>query len=234
MRLGMVLLALSLGQAALGDATLRFVETRHGERLAHVLYIQGDKVRLEGEGDPLVTLFDARQKRLILLDTASRTYRTIDVAEMRRQMEAIAAELRAALQGLPPEARRALEAQRPPAVRARPGGRRSAGGFTCKVWYLYRDKTFFQEVCLADARGVGIGEEDYRTFVGIATFLRELAQQAASLADRIQVAAADLEGIPVQVKDLERGSRFELVAASTSPLDGSLFRIPQGFTPLTP
>ncbi len=237
------LLALLLGSTALADATLRFVESRNGERLVHILSIRGGKVRLEDAGDPHVILYDAEKHRLVLLDTAARIYRIIDEAEMRRQMEsleAMMAEIKAQLKGLPPEQRRAIERQlglvpKPPEVKAKRGEERNLHGFSCQAWHLYRGKTFFQEVCLADARGVGISEEDYLTFIRAASALKGLARQASSLAGgRLQVMAADIEGIPVQVKDLTRGSTSQLAGVSTAPLDGGLFQIPEGFTPLNP
>lgn len=239
-----MLLALLLAPVAPADTTITLDGTRGVANT--VIQVKGDMARLTQAGQPFYALYDRNRNMAIYVDSARQEYSEIDkptldkyagvMAAMRQQME----QMRARLQMLPPAQRAMLEQQMEkmmgaPAsglpgikdMRTMPRGRRTVGGFGCRVHALSTGQRPVGEVCLATAAEAGVSRADFATLMAMMDFLRDLAGVAQNLAGGMDESAglllSGLQGVPVAAKDYQGGREFMVAGVTDTELDGTLF-----------
>jgi len=72
-----------------------------------------------------------------------------------------------------------------------------------------------------------ISPQDFATLEALVAFSRSMAGNAGGLlggmAEQLELLAIELEGVPVAVRDIEHGKRYQVAAVSNAMLSDTLF-----------
>jgi hypothetical protein len=86
---------------------------------------------------------------------------------------------------------------------------------------------------MATAPSGKLSKLDFETLQAMVTFSREMAGSAGSMlgdqARQLDFLVTDIDGVPVAVRDLESGKRYEVTAVSDAALSDGLFNGYSGF-----
>jgi hypothetical protein len=246
--------ALLTGAPVFADATLVLNGTR-GE--AATIQVKNGVGRMAGGGDGEYILFDSATETLIQVDPNRQQYRAMSREKMESTLQVAAQlqhaiapqmkELRAGLAGLPEDQRRVIEqrmgavlgapaagnAPVPATMKAVSNGTHSIAGLECESHALSREGQPVGEVCLVKAASGKLSQQDFKVLEAMMVFARNMASRAGGMVSGldIQLAAlpADLQGVPVSVKDAAGGWDYRLVSLSDETLPEEPFREYTGF-----
>lgn len=80
---------------------------------------------------------------------------------------------------------------------------------------------------MATAASGQLSSRDFATLEALVTLSRSMAGSASgllgSLAEQVELMAIELDGVPVAVRDLENGKRYQVTAVSNAALSDALF-----------
>ncbi|MDH3899436.1 MAG: hypothetical protein OEU51_00150 [Gammaproteobacteria bacterium] len=106
-------------------------------------------------------------------------------------------------------------------------GNHSIAGLHCKASGIVKNGRPAAEVCMVTAPGGKLSKQDFATLEAIVTFSRGMASSASGmlgdLAGQLEFLATDIDGVPIAVRDLERGKRYQVTAVSNTALSDALF-----------
>lgn len=229
--------------AAAGADTKAVYESPNGKS-AMTYMIKGPMVRFEAPGlarDRRYGLFDSARGVMILVDDARKELIEIkpeQIRQQRQQMQAQMApmmkQLQEQLKNMPPEQRRVIEKQmgammQPPGGAAKttyttkPIGNGSVLGISCQRLAVLRDGEPQQEICLATRADAKVPAGDYATMRKMIETMRTMASDVAAISMPM---TDDLEGVPLEMKNLADGQIHSLKSLSTSTLPGDAFALP--------
>lgn len=232
--------------SASADALLRFTDSEgeYSEILVKGHYARMDIVN-GGSGGAGFMLFNAGDRSLYIVDESSRTYLAFDERVIDAQMQAMdqmIADMRAQIQQLPAEARAELEAQLgigvetgPVAVEARETGReRSIGGVRCTEKEIVVGGRVRNVACVAGPNELGLSLREFETVNALMGRLFELSRRALDAGGPMAQAMGSnvmppLDGVPLEVRDLQDGVTTRLAGVSTDALSPEFFRIPPNY-----
>lgn len=205
--------------------------------------VKGQMVRWETSEfmrDQRYALYDSSRKTMILVDDKRREIMEMNPETMRHQREQMQAQLgpmmeqlKSQMKNMPPEQRRMIEQRmatvmNPPAasqssVTTKAIGSGRVNGIPCKRLSVLRDGKPMHELCIATRADAKIPTADYDTMIKMFDTMREMATAvtAASLPT-----AADMKGVPVEMKNNADGSVRTLKSLSTDTLPASAFALP--------
>ncbi len=221
----------------------------------------GSPERMAIHGSKVMILAPERQGRLVM-DTASGTVtmindrdksyfqldsRTID--QTVSMMDMMKQTMMAQLERLPPEQRKMLEQQlgltpalpeKLPKVEIRPT--RSVikvNGIPCTLTDVITDGQKTAEACVAKPGAAGIPDSDYRTMQKMFRLSRELAKKTSRMtgpaAEKFaESLSPDLDGFPMEVKDLRNSNHVIVSKIESKTLAGSQFRPGKGYKQFNP
>lgn len=226
--------------AALADASLLY-----GGESPMRIDVSDGRVRMSqgpGKGDEAV-IYDTNNGVLLQLDPSSKSYLKMDEATMNKmgaqvndQMSQMRKQMEEQLANLPKDQRDALmaslpgfdpaERKRNPPIKPRLSGESgSYAGVKCKVATAeISGKT--ESMCLADAKGLGIPEADFKTILKMFGALQRMAAQFSSEDPGPDLASVG--AIPIYSSG-DDSSTLEKVL--TDDLDPGLFSAPAGYEP---
>jgi len=237
----LAVLALLVPAAAGADTRATYQSPKGQESLT--VQVKGRMVRVDA---PEL----ARDRRYGLYDGARRVFFIVDdgrqeimelTPEMARRLGAqmrqaapMLKQLQAQLKKLPPEQRQQLEKRMSPLMQATGNGpttvfttrRIGTGrvlGIPCQRQAVLRDGKPEQEVCLARRTDARVPAGDYAAVRAMAETMREMAAAALPVALPM---LADVEGIPLEMKDSANGAVRTLKSLSTTPLRADRFKLP--------
>ena len=232
-------------QTAGADATL-IVQGSDG--LKSMIQLRGGKGKMSAAGMDEYVVYDAASGTITYVEPAQRQYTQISEAELQSGLktaagirETVAPYMADMLAGLPPEQRRMIEQRMgafpgAPAAGSKPQadqvktvsrGSLMIAGLQCKASGIVKNGRPAAEVCMATAPSGKLSRQDFETLQAMVTFSRSMAGSAGNMlgdqAKLFDFMAADIDGVPVAVRDLEGGKRYEVTAVSDATLSDRLF-----------
>lgn len=243
--LGCTVLLAGLGcDAALADAALDYKDRSGGQDAPtrNFQLLIGPKAARVNSAEGWM-LFDADTRHLFIVKDAERSYQEIDpdkLEAMGKQLGALSEQARAMIDMLPPDQRAQAEKYLTPKkttpVRYREfGGERTVAGYACRAGEILQGARKLAELCVADAKEVGLSAQDRKVLDALFATLTQLQSTASQYAVTPMPNLAEIHGVPVEAVDLKHGRMQQLAKVSTKELAPELFVIPAGYSrkPLT-
>ncbi len=237
----LLLLALLAPGAASADTTAVYQSATGKASLTFA--VKGAMIRLDAPDfarDKRYALYDGARGTVLLIDDARKEYMEITPESLRRQREQMQAQLgpmmeqlKKQMKHLPPEQRRMIEKKMSgvmadngaPAIdiATKETGSGRVNGIPCKRVAVLRDGKPMHEMCLASRADANIPVADYET---MRKMLDTMRQMASAVSASSMPMAADIDGVPVEMKNHMDGSVHTLTRVSTEPLPATLFAVP--------
>ena len=232
-------------QTAGADATL-FVQGSDG--LKSTIQLRAGKGKMSAAGLDEYVVYDAGSGTITYVEPAQRQYTQITEAELQSGLQtaasikqAVAPYMADMLAGLPPAQRRMIEQRlgsfpgapaaghKPAAPRVEAVSRGSyiIAGLKCKASSIVKNGHPSAEVCMATSPGSKLSKQDFDTLQAMVSLSRSMASSAGGmLGDQVKqldFLATDIDGVPLAVRDLESGKRYQVTAVSNTALSDGLF-----------
>jgi len=206
--------------------------------------VKGPMVRWDARElsrDQRYALFDSARGVMILVDDGRKEITEMKPEALRRQREQMQAQmapmlkqLQEQLKNMPPEQRQMIEKQmgtmmKPPgdapamAFTTRKIGSGTVKGIPCQRLSVLRDGKQEHEVCLATRAAAGVPTADYETMKKMFDTMRDMASAVATVSMPM---AADLDGVPLEMKSDTQGTVRTLKSISTDTLPADAFKLP--------
>jgi hypothetical protein len=116
---------------------------------------------------------------------------------------------------------------RPADIRTVDRGRHAFAGLRCQASGILKNGRPAAEVCMATAASGKLSPRDFATLEALVTFSRSMAGSASGLlggmTEQFELLVVELEGVPVAVRDIEHGKRYQVTAVSNAALSDGLF-----------
>jgi hypothetical protein len=239
------LAALLAGMPASADATL-IVQGSDGMKSS--IQVREGRGRISSPGIPGYLVFDAGSRSITYVEPDQRRYTQATAAELQSGIQAaeniresVAPYMAGLLGGLSAEQRSMIE-QRMGAIPGAPAAGHNAAaaglktidrgtytiaGLRCQASGILKSDRPAAEVCMATGPSGKLSGQDYATLAEMVAVSRSLAVGArgmlGDLADQLEFLALDIEGVPVAVRDLEHGKRYQVTTVSNAILSDALF-----------
>jgi Domain of unknown function (DUF4412) len=229
---------------AAADADTKAVYASANGTESLTVQVKGPMVRWDARElarDKRYLLFDSTQRMMILVDDGHQEITEIDPETLRQKREQMQAQmapmmkqLQEQMKNMPPEQRSMLEKRmgafmQPPggapsvAFTTKKMGRGSVNGISCQRLSVLRDGTPEHEVCLATRADAGVPAADYETMKKMMDTMRAMASGIAGISTPM---AADLDGVPLEMKSEAQGTVRVLKSISTATLPAGAFAVP--------
>lgn len=236
-------LALLVPATASADTKAVYENTKGKESLT--FSVKGPMVRWETaefRRDKRYALYDGRRKTVILVDEGRRQVMEMDPDSMRKQSAAMRAQvgpmlkqLKQQMKNMSPEQRRMIEqhmgsfmnqggAGAPKATfTTKAIGSARVDGIPCKRLSILQNGKAMHEVCVATRADAGVPRADYDTMIKMFETMRNMASAVAPSAVSLP---ANLNGVPVEMKNDKTGQVQTLKSISTATLPAGAFKVP--------
>jgi len=240
--LAVAICALLLPAAADADTKAVYGSANGTDSLT--IQVKGPLVRWDAREmarDQRYLLFDSTRRMMIIVDDGQKEVTEVDpeaVRQKREQMQAQMApmmkQLQQQMKNMPPEQRKRFE-KNMGALMQPPGGapsvtfttkkvgQGSVNGISCQRLAVLRNGTPEHEVCLATRADTGVPAADYETMKKMMETMRAMASGIAGISTPM---AADLDGVPLEMKSDTQGTVRTLKSLSTDTLPASAFTVP--------
>jgi hypothetical protein len=196
-----------------------------------------DEYILYDTGTGTITYVEPQQQRYTQVSEASLQANLQTVADIQQTAAPYMADI---LASLSPAQRRMIEQRMgampgPPAaghntkppIQTVARGRHTIAGLHCRASGIVKNGRPVAEVCMAITASGKLSGQDFATLEAMVTFSRGMTSSAGSLlgdlAKQLEFLATDIDGVPVAVRDLEHGKRYQVTAVSNSVLSDALF-----------
>jgi hypothetical protein len=238
-------------QPAGADATL-IVQGSDG--LKSTIQLRGGKGKMSAAGMDEYVVYDAGSGTITYVEPAQRQYTQVTEAELKSGLqtaagirETVAPYMADMLAGLPAEQRRMIEQRMGAFPGAPAAGRKSPAdrvetiargshiiaGLECKASGIVKNGHPSAEVCMATAPSGKLSKQDFDTLQAMVSFSRSMAGSAGGMlgdnAKQLELLVTEIDGVPVAVRDLESGKRYQVTAVSNAALSDGLFNGYGGF-----
>jgi hypothetical protein len=249
---GIATVAILLAARSAGaDATL-FVEGSDG--LNSTIQLRGGKGKMSAAGMDEYVVYDTASGIITYVEPAQRQYTQVTEAELQSGLQTatsikqtVAPYMADMLAGLPPAQRRMIEqrmgafpdapaaGRKPPEDRVETVARgvHIIAGLQCKASGIVKNGHPSAEVCMATAPGGKLSKQDFDTLQAMVSFSRNMASSAGGMlgeqVKQLDFLVTEIDGVPVAVRDLDSGKRYQVTAVSNATLSDGLFTGYGGF-----
>jgi hypothetical protein len=221
------------------------------------VWVKDGKLLIKGVGGSARTdvLFDQALDSLVIIDHKKRTFVPVDeekAGRIAQQMEDAAPLIR----GLNEQLGKLSAEQRTkwkemlgdfplgetgrgsdvPQTSIKVIGDKTVNGFACQQMDVLQGAAKTAEFCLADATSLDISGEDYATIRALLSLTGRINAKAHGLAEQFgitipKVAASDLAGIPVEMKDFSNHNKgnMTLKRVTSETIAPESLRVPSGY-----
>jgi len=238
-------------QPAGADATL-FVQGSDG--LKSTIQLRGGKGKMSAAGLDEYVVYDAGSGTITYVEPAQRQYTQVTETELQSGLQTaanikqtVAPYMADLLAGLPPAQRRMIEQRMgsfpgapaaggtpaAPRVEAISRGSYIIAGLQCKASSIVKNGHRSAEVCMATSPGGKLSKQDFETLQAMVSLSRNVASSAGGMlgeqVKQLEFLATDIDGVPLAVRDLDSGRRYQVTAVSNAVLSDGLFNGYGGF-----
>ena len=227
------------------DATLK---VRGSDGLNSTIQARNGKGRVSSDAGGEYLLYDSGTGVITYVEPQQRQYTQLTAAELENAVQtaanvkqSIAPYMADMLAGLPAEQRRMIE-QRLGSIPAAPAagkplgtadirtvdrGMHTIAGLQCQASGILKNGHPVAEICMATAASDKLSPGDFATLVALVRLSRSMAGTASGLlggmTGQFELLAADLEGVPLAVRDIEQGTQYQVTAVSNAALSDARF-----------
>lgn len=205
------------------------------------VYVTEDFVRINEQADNW-TLYDRVADTVYVVDETRREYTPLDrqsIAALSVKMQAARDEMQQQLQKMTPEQRAMIEQMVGHPIELQPeevsyqstGDRKTVNGYDCSVGRLVAGGETREEFCTAQPRAIGMSGEEYQAVRSMYSLMAAL-QKASGFGGGMP-SYDQLDGIPIEIRSRD-GSTQVISRASHGDVDTRLFRVPEGFSRVSP
>ncbi len=231
--------------SASADATL---DVLGPDGLKSTIQVRNDKGRISNNRSSDYLLYDNGTGLITYVEPQQQQYTQLSTAELKTMVQTaasikqtVAPYMTGMLAGLPEEQRKMIEQRMgvlmdapaagepstPAAVRIVKQGMATIAGLRCQNNTILKDDQPAVEACMATAASGNLSDPDFSTLVALVKFSRSMAGSASSLlggvAAQYQLLTADLEGVPVTVRDIRQNRLVRITAVSNNALTDEIF-----------
>jgi hypothetical protein len=240
--------------AGMADTTLSFNDGRQADPTSFL--IKDGQVLMQGkspQGGEFGSIYDSKKNHFLIVDYGRQNYYVMDKTLLNKQiklMEDMRAQMKqgmeAQLQQLPPEQKKMMQQRmdamlnppKPPPMKiTKTGKAENINGINCTQFDVHRGEEKIREVCVAKTSALKISETDYNTLRDMFAYMKEMAETLAKqspMGSDDGAMMADMDGIPVEMRDLRQGFVSRLEGVSNDNINPSLFQIPSTFQQVDP
>jgi len=227
------------------DITLK---VRGSDGLNSTIQVRNGKGRVSSDDRGEYLLYDGRTGIITYVEPQQRQYTQLTAAELEATVQtaanikqSMAPFMADILAGLPAEQRKMIERRmgaipgapaagkpvRAADIRTVDRGMHTIAGLQCRASGIMKNGRLAADVCMATAASGKLSKRDFATLEALVTLSRSMAGTASGLlggmAEQFELLAADLEGVPVAVRDIEHGKRYQVTAVSNAILSDARF-----------
>lgn len=226
------------------DATL---VVQGSDGLKSMIQVRNGKGKMSAAGMDEYIIYDTGAATITYVEPQQRRYTQMseDTLEANIQMagniqKTVAPYMADMLGSLSPAQRRIIEQRMgatpgPPAAghetevdtRTIARGRQTVAGLHCNASDIVKNGQPAAEVCMATTASGKLSKQDFATLEAMVIFTRGIASSArgllGDLGEQFEFLAVNVDGVPVAVRDLEHGKRYQVTAVSDAVLSDALF-----------
>ncbi|MEN8108876.1 MAG: hypothetical protein ABFS22_12845 [Pseudomonadota bacterium] len=227
------------------DTTL---EVRGSDGLKSTIQVRDGKGRMSSAGSREYLLYESGTGTITYVEPQQQQYTQLTVAELEATVQTaanikqtLAPYMADMLAGLSAEQRKMIEQRmggmpgtpaagkpvRPADLRTVDRGRHTIAGLRCQVSGIVKNGRPAVEVCMMTAASGKLSNRDFATLESLVRVSRSMAGSASGLlggmAEQFELLAVELDGVPVAVRDIEHGKRYQVTAVSNATLSDALF-----------
>jgi hypothetical protein len=227
------------------DITLK---VQGSDGLNSTIQVRNGKGRMSSDNRGEYLLYDSGTGVITYVEPQQRQYTQLTVAELEATVQtaanikqSMAPYMADILAGLPAEQRKMIEQRmgaipgapaagkpvKPADIRTVDRGSHTIAGLRCQASGIMKNGRLAADVCMATAASGRLSPRDFATLEAMVRLSRSMAGTASGLlggmAEQFELLAADLEGVPVAVRDIEHGTRYQVTAVSNAMLSDARF-----------
>jgi len=243
---GMVAVSVMLAAMPVhADATLK---VRGSDGLKSTIQVRNGKGRVSSVGRSEYLLYDSRTGTITYVEPIQQQYTQLTTGELEATVlaaanikQAMAPYMADILAWLSVEQRKMIEQRmgsipgapaagklvKPADIRTVNRGRHTIAGLRCQASGIVKNGRPAAEVCMLTAADGRLSPRDFATLEALVAFSRSMAGSAGGLlggmAEQLELLAIELKGVPVAVRDIEHGIRYQVTAVSNAVLSDVLF-----------
>jgi len=242
--------------SAMADTTLSFNDGRQPDPTSFL--IKDGQVLMQGkspQGGEFASIYNSQKNHFLIVDYGRQNYYVMDKPLLDKQIK-LMEEMRARMkqnmqtqmqmQQLPPEQKKMMEQRmdamlnppKPPPMKITNTGKaESINGIDCNLFDVHRGEEKVREVCVAKTEALKISEADYNTLRSMFAYMKDMAETLAKqspMGSDDGAMMAEMDGIPVEMRDLRQGFVSRLEGVSNNDISPSLFQIPSTFQQVDP
>ncbi len=180
-------------------------------------------------------IMDTHKNVMMMVNDPQKKYmemndKTIEKSSM--LMEQMQVQMAAQLKSLPEAQRKAIE-QRMGLNQAKPvapkvevkmtGNKRKVNGIECEEQQVLTNGQATMAACVATPKAAGINDADYNTLKKMFQFSKSMAKKSGGMGAGLAANVPDLDGIPMEVKDLKNGNTLTISSIESADLDNKNF-----------
>ena len=238
----LMITALLAAMPAQSDTTLN---VRGSDGLNSTIQVRNGKGRMSVDGMSEYLVYDSRTGTITYVEPGQQQYTQVSMAELEATMQTAASMkdsmrpyIDSVLAGLSAEQRKMIErrmgglvgapaAGKPAGITTVDRGWYTFAGLRCKATGILKNGHPAAEVCMAMAPGGKLSDRDFAVLEALVDFSRTIAGTAGGmlgdLGEQLELLAVELDGVPIAVRDLEHGKRYQVTAVSNARLYDSGF-----------
>jgi hypothetical protein len=212
-----------------------------------MIQLRNGKGKMSSAGMDEYIIYDARAATITYVEPQQRSYTQVTEKTLQDNLQTVndirqtvAPYMADMLASLSPAQRRMVEQRMgtmpgPPAagpaakadIRTVARGRHTIAGLSCKGSNIVKNRRTVAEVCMATAPSGKLSRQDFATLEAMMKISRGIASSAGSMlgdfSEQLEFLALDVDGVPVAVRDLEHGKRYQVTKVSNAVLSDALF-----------
>ena len=216
--------------------------------LNSLIQIRDGKGRVSSNGREDYLLYDSDLSVFTYVEPGSQQYTQVTVAELEAAMQTaasvkqtVAPYMDSLLDGLSAEQKIMIEQRMGPILGAPAAGepvmladikivdqgKQTIAGLQCQASSLLKNGQTIAEVCMATSASGKISSRDFATLETLVNLSRSMTDHYTGMPGGTgvlaELMATELEGIPVNVKDIENGKYYQVTSVTDAALSASLF-----------
>ena len=180
-------------------------------------------------------IMDTNKNVMLMVNDPQKKYMEMDSKTIEQSsaiMEQMQEQMAAQLKSLPEAQRKAIE-ERMGLNQAKPavpkvevkitGNKRKVSGIECEEQQVLTDGQASMSACVATPKAAGINDADYNTMKKMFKFSKSMAQKSGGIGGGLAANVPDLNGIPMEVKELQSGNTLTITSIESANLDSKNF-----------
>jgi hypothetical protein len=247
--LAAIIIGLCSVPTGFADTIIRFKTNAPGS--PDSMSIKGSLVLISAPEKKGRFIMDTRAEKIIMINDQEKQYFELDnkaIEQTSSMMKMMRDTMLAQLKNLPPEQRKVIEERmglnqqqpRVPKVEIKPTSSRiKVNGIPCTLTDIITDGQKTAEACVATIEDAGISASDFTTMQKMFRLSRKLAEKSASMSGAAagkfaRSLAPDLDGFPMEVKDLRNGNSVIVSKVEKARLSARDFAPGAGYQKFNP